>query len=291
MCSSDLAAAIAALDARQMRWMLDYAAQQASGIVAWQRDTDHIEKSQVFGGFAARNAVASALLLLAGGTGVEDVFSGDDNFFLAYGPKANASILTDKLGERFEVMRTNIKKWTVGSPIQAPLDALEAIRKKHPFDAAQVHKVVVRVGTTEAKTVNNREMPDVSLQHMLAVMIIDKTASFEAAHDRPRMQDAAILREKAKIQLVADEALEKIYPRREAVVEVTLTDGTMLSERVGTVRGTAENPMTRQEVVDKCRDLVAPVVGAANAQRLIDTVLGIEKVTNVTQLRPLLQRA
>ena len=31
--------------------------------------------------------------------------------------------LVDKLGERYEIARTNIKKWTVGSPIQAPLDA------------------------------------------------------------------------------------------------------------------------------------------------------------------------
>jgi hypothetical protein len=37
--------------------------------------------------------------------------------------------LIDKLGERYEVTRTNIKKWTVGSPIQAPLDALQAIMK------------------------------------------------------------------------------------------------------------------------------------------------------------------
>jgi 2-methylcitrate dehydratase PrpD len=285
------AASAAGLTQRQMRWALDYAAQQASGIVAWQRDTDHIEKSQVFGGFAARNAVASALLITVGGTGVEDVLSGDDNFFLAYGPKANTSVLVDTLGDRYEVMRTNIKKWTVGSPIQAPLDALEAIRKKHPFEASQVRKVVVHVATTEAKTVNNREMPDVSLQHMMAVMLLDKTASFDAAHDRPRMQDANVLREKAKVQLVPDEALEKLYPRREALVEVTLNDGTTLTERVGAVRGTSDNPMTRQEVVDKSRDLLGPVVGAANAQRLIDAVFGIEKLGDVRQLRPFLQRA
>src|SRR5215470_18650492 len=37
------AASAAGLDARQMRWLLDYAAQQSSGIAAWRRDTDHIE--------------------------------------------------------------------------------------------------------------------------------------------------------------------------------------------------------------------------------------------------------
>jgi len=94
------AAGVAAFNARQMRWVLDYAAQQAAGIVAWQRDTDHIEKSQVFGGFAARNAVASALLIAAGGTGVDDVFSGDDNFFLAFGSGSNPSVLVVRLCER-----------------------------------------------------------------------------------------------------------------------------------------------------------------------------------------------
>ncbi len=73
-----------------------------------------------------------------GATGVDDILSGADNFLPAYAPKADPDGLIDKLGERYEITRTNIKKWTVGSPIQAPLDALETIRKKHPFEASQV---------------------------------------------------------------------------------------------------------------------------------------------------------
>ena len=60
--------------------------------------------------------------------------------------------------------------------------------------AATVQKVVVRVAPNDANTVNNREMPDICLQHMVAVMLIDKTASFRAAHDKARMRDAAVLR-------------------------------------------------------------------------------------------------
>ncbi len=105
------------------------------------------------------------------------------------------------------------------------------------------------------------------------------------------MQDASILRQRAKVQLVPDEDLERLYPRREAIVEVTLTDGSRLSERVGAVRGTSDNPMTRQEVVAKARDLVTPVLGAVTAGRLIETVLTLETVKDVRTLRPLLQRA
>ena len=288
--SAAAAGCVAGLNAQQMRWILDYAAQQAAGIAAWQRDTDHIEKSLVFAGFPARNGVTAALLIQIGGTGVDDIMAGADNFLMAFNPKSDAGGLIDKLGERYEVTRTNIKKWTVGSPIQAPLDALEAMRKKHPFEADQVQKVVVRMGTNDANTVNNREMPDISLQHMMAVMLLDKTASFAAAHDKPRMQDASVLRQRAKVQLIADEALDKLHPARVSIVEVTLADGTKLTELVEAVRGTAENPMTREEVVAKARDLMSPFLGAAKSASLIQKILALESVQDVRELRPLLQR-
>jgi 2-methylcitrate dehydratase PrpD len=284
------AGCVAGLNPQQMRWILDYAAQQAAGIAAWQRDTDHIEKSLVFAGWPARNGVTAALLIQLGGTGVDDIMAGSDNFLMAFAPKADPAGLIDKLGERFEITRTNIKKWTVGSPIQAPLDALELIRKKHPFEADQVQKVVVRLATSDANTVNNREMPDISLQHMVAVMLLDKTASFAAAHDKPRMQDAAVLRQRAKVQLIADEALDKLHPARVSIVEVTLADGTKLIERVEAVRGTAENPMIREEVVTKARELMTPLLGADKSGKLIQKILAVESVKDVRELRPLLQK-
>ena len=255
------AACAAGLDARQMRWALDYTAQQSSGIVAWRRDTDHIEKAFVFAGMPARNGVTSALVVRSGWNGVDDIFSGADNFFLAYAPKAQPERLVEKLGERYEIAQTDIKKWTVGSPIQAPLDAVEAIRTKRDFNADQVQRVTVLLAPSVAAVVDNRDIPDICLQHMIAVMLLDKTVSFHAAHDKPRMQDAAALRERAKVNLVRDEELAKLLPVRVAVVEIELADGTRLSERVSAVRGTPRNPMSRAEVIDKARDLTAPVLG------------------------------
>src|SRR5437867_9451137 len=144
----------ASLNPQQMRWLLDYTAQQSSGIAAWSRDTDHVEKAFAFGGMPARSGVTSALLVHSGWNGVDDILSGDDNFLLANAPRANADGLVDKLGERFELMRTNIKKWSVGSPIQAPLDALELLQKRHPFEADQVKQLTVRV--SGGGVVNNR---------------------------------------------------------------------------------------------------------------------------------------
>jgi 2-methylcitrate dehydratase PrpD len=125
---------------------------------------------------------------------------------------------------------------------------------------------------------------------MVAVMLLDKTVSFHAAHDKARMQDTAALRQRAKVNLVRDEELARLLPVRVAVVEIELTDGTRLSERVSAVRGTPRNPMSRAEVIEKARDLTAPVTGREMSERLIETVYAIETVTDVRSLRPLLQR-
>jgi 2-methylcitrate dehydratase PrpD len=284
------AACAAGLDAKQMRWALDYAAQQSSGITAWRRDTDHIEKAFVFAGMTARNGVTAALLVKSGWNGVDDIFSGPDNFFAAYAPKAQPDRLIEKLGERYEITQTDIKKWTVGSPIQGPLDGLEAIRQKKQFDADQVKKVTVRLAPSVANVVDNRDIPDICLQHLVAVMLIEKTLTFHAAHDKSRMQDPAVLKQRAKVNLVRDDDLAKLLPVRETVVEVDLTDGTHLSERVSAVRGTPRNPMTQKEVVEKATDLMTPVLGRDNTTRLTDTIMAVEKVSEVGALRRLLQR-
>jgi len=288
--SAAAAGCAAGLNEQQMRWLIDYASQQASGIKTWQRDTDHIEKAFLFAGMPARNGVTAALLVQAGATGVDDVLSGQDNFLADYAPQADPAKLIEKLGERYEVTRTNIKKWTVGSPIQAPLDALDIILKRRPFEADQVQTVTVRVASSEAAIVSNREIPDICMQHMVAVMLIDKTASFKAAHDKPRMQDAAVLKQRAKVQLIPDAELEHQLPARVAIVEVTLTDGTRLTETVKAVRGTAQNPMPREEVIAKCRDLMSPILGSDRTAKLIQTTFNLDKLKSVRELRPLLQR-
>jgi 2-methylcitrate dehydratase PrpD len=279
----------ASLNPQQVRWLLDYTAQQASGIAAWQRDTDHIEKAFVFAGMPARTGVTSALMVHAGWNGIDDIFSGPDNFFAGFAPDADPSGLINGLGERFEVKRTNIKKWSVGSPIQAPLDALEIIQRQHAFKPDAVKSVTVRVATQEGRVVDNREMPDVSLQQMMAVMLMDGTVSFHASHDRARMSDPSTEQQRAKIKLVADPALESLLPRRVAVVDVVLSNGASFSQRVEAVRGSAENPMTWEEVTTKSRDLIAPVLGADRFTRLLERVKSMEKCSNVRELQSLLQ--
>src|SRR5688572_16682572 len=145
------AGALAGVNADRARWLLSYAAQQCSGISCWMRDEEHIEKSFDFGGMPARNGVVAAAMVSAGCTGVEDVFSGERNFFVAYdetrriGKPPEPQRLIEGLGSTYEIMNTNIKRWSVGSPIQAPLDWLLDLIRAHGIKAEDVEKLTVRV--------------------------------------------------------------------------------------------------------------------------------------------------
>jgi 2-methylcitrate dehydratase PrpD len=282
----------AGLDANHMRWLLDYAAQQAgAGFAVWQRDPEHMEKAFMFGSMGARNGVTAALLVQSGFTGVSDVFSGRDNFFMAYAPKADPAGLMAELGERYEVSETIIKKWSTGGPVQSPLDALIDLKRQHPFGADQVKQVVVRLSTSAAPKVDNARSPDLCLQYLFAVTLLDGTLSFRAAHDTARMQDPAVLALRSKVQVLAEEDLERQLPKRVAVVEIALNDGTKLSERNDTVRGSPENPMSHDEVVAKAQDLINPVLGPEVCKRLVEKVYAIEQVRDIREFRELLQRS
>src|ERR1700738_4617093 len=272
------ASCAAGCNAQQMRWMLGYAAHQSSGLGAWNRDIEHVQKAFHFGGMTARSGVTAALLVQAGWTGVDDILAGKDNFFAAYNPHAEPAGLIEQLGERYEVTRTNIKKWPVGSPIQAALDALQGLRAQHSFEAAQVSEVAVRLATDEAAIVNNREIPDICLQHVIAVALLDKTVSFASVHDNARLTEPGTLRARAKVRLIPDEELQVLMPLRAAIVDVTLVDGTHLSRRIDDVRGTANNPMTRAEIVAKASDLIAPILGPVKCAGLIERIFQLNGV-------------
>src|SRR2546426_1051252 len=282
------ASVLAGLDAQQIRWAFSYAAQQASGGRSWVADSDHVEKAFDFAGMPARNGVTAAVLVQCGFTGMADVFEGEKNFLAAYSTSPDPQKLSDSLGSRYEIMETSIKFFPIGAPIQAAAEALETIRKKHGLQPETVEKVTVRLPKEGADTVNNRVMPDINLQYIMAVMLLDGSLSFEAAHDYRRMKEKKTREMMARIELVGDETLFQPSAPRPAIVEVTTRSGETLREHVASSRGTPENPMSDEEVEKKALGLIAPVLGDARSRELIDKTRALESLPTVRDLATLL---
>ncbi len=282
------AGALLGVDQTQARFLLSYCAQLASGCTSNVRDLEHIEKAFDFAGMPAQAGVMAATMVRAGFTGVDDVFSGERNFLDAYSPRPHIDALADRLGKHFEITDTNIKRWTVGSPMQAALDSLEWLMREKGITADDVGSVAVHLPSRGARTVDAAPMPNINAQHLVSLMLTDGTVSFESSHDMARMNDPDLKKLRARVRVVPSSALMRARPRRQAIVEITTRDGRTHKRRTRAVRGTPDNPMTWDEVVAKARGLMEPVLGARKARRLINVVAHLEALDDAARLRPLL---
>ena len=285
--SAAAAGALAELDDLHLRYLISYAAQQASGSRAWVGDDDHIEKAFDYAAMPARNGVTAALLIQSGFTGNRDVLEGDQGIIKTYAPCDPAKILSE-LGQRFTITSCLVKKYPVGSPMMETVDATLALLSKQAINPEQIEKVIVRIPESGARTVNNRHMPDVNVQFMVSAILLEGKLTFEMAHDYERFQNPRVLALKDKVQLVGDNEMERSGHRFQGLVEVTLKDGQTLREHVINCRGRPENPMSPDEVEKKAAWLMEPILGKKNVDQIIDSIRRIESLTNTRELTKLM---
>jgi 2-methylcitrate dehydratase PrpD len=288
MGAAAAAASMARLDEKGMRYALSYAVQQVSGVWSWERDLEHVEKAFDFAGMGARNGVTAAVMAQAGFSGVPDVLEGEHNGLEAHSSQPRPEEMAAGLGRRFYVTETAIKTFSVGYPIQSALDALLTLRRDHNLTPATVDRVIVRLPEDGAGIVNDSAMPDVNLQYLIAVALIDGTLSFDASHSFDRMKDQQVLAVKQRVQLVGDRALMDPAAPRSARVEVRLRDGRMVTHFTRFAPGTKENPLDTAAVADKARSLMAPVLGAQRCDQVIEGVNTLDNLASVRDLVRLL---
>jgi 2-methylcitrate dehydratase PrpD len=283
------AAAMLRLDQRQVRHTFSYAAQQASGIGFWTRDREHVEKAFDFAGMGARNGVMAATMVAMGFSGVDDPFSGAESIYTALADKPAPEELIAGLGSSYAVFGTTIKKWSVGAPLQSVLDSVAALLADAGVRADNIRHIRVDMPTASMRIVDNSTSPDLCLQHLVALMIVDRGASFANVHDAARMSDPKVLAVRKLVELVPSQELQMAVPERQAIVRIDTADGRSLSQHTKVVRGTAANPMEAKEIEAKALDLMAPVLGSGRAGELIATVGNLERIGPVSRLRALLQ--
>ncbi|GFG55282.1 hypothetical protein CQY20_14765 [Mycolicibacterium agri] len=275
------AAVLYGLDEQQVRHTLSYAAQSASGVTSWVRDPNHVEKAFVFAGMPSSNGVRAAAMVASGCDGVPDVFSGVPNFLDALSTEVRRDELSDGLGERYEILHTNIKKFAVGSPAQAAVQAVLELVEEQPIDPTDVAQIRIVLPHDLARVVDERAMPDINCQYLVAGTLVDRGFTFAMAHDDDRMNDPTILALRECNELIPDPQRAGV---RTADVTVTLRDGTSRQRFVGAVRGTVDDPMSDDEINAKAVDLMEPVLGRSTTETLLARLWSIEECADITDV-------
>ncbi|OBZ93532.1 hypothetical protein ADU59_21440 [Pararhizobium polonicum] len=283
--AASASAALMGLDAAGCARTITFAVHLASGSTCWVRDPAHIEKGFVFGGLPAHNGVKAAMLGRTGIPASTAPLEGVPGLFSGYGEFSKPDLAIEALGERFEITRTAIKKWCVGSPAQAALDSIEDLLRQHRFSADDVADILVTLPQRRVLIVNST-VPNLNLSHLLSIFIIDGGVSFASVHDNDRMADPEVLALRSRIRI---EPRPGAHRREHAIITLTLRDGRVFTRNPQNVRGQPEDPMTRDELLVKAGGLMEPVLGQAKTSTLLDALQTIEALPDVRSLRPLLQ--
>lgn len=266
------AAAMLGLTEKQVPVMLSFAAQQASGLMYWNHDPDHIEKAFVFGGKGARDGLYAALIAKAGMTSPPYALTCERGFVESFSQHPHPEELSHELGERYEITRSTLKKWCVGSPIQSVLDAFEAILAANKITNDDIADIELIMPSDRLHVVDDREISTICVQHLSAMMIVQGTVSFAEAHRESLMDDPAIRAVRAKIRTTPSDELTAARPVRQAIVEITLKSGQKLRHHTKAVHGTPDNPMNADDLARKTRDILMPYI-PATTDALIDLCL------------------
>lgn len=131
-----------------------------------------------------------------------------------------------------------------------------------------------------------------NLYYGMAVIALDG-AAFTEQFRESRLSDPRILNFIARISAHVDPEIEKMgAPFRHASrVKIATRDGRVFEKLSPHRRGSPENPLSPEEVVHKFRNVVAPCMDQAAAERIVTSVDGFETPSDLQDLMPLLGAA
>jgi 2-methylcitrate dehydratase PrpD len=275
--------ALMRFDANAFKALVNYLAQEASGLTTWRLDQAHTLKSYVFAGMPASNGVKAAALVRSGFTGGGDVLDRTNrNLLDAICPAPRPEALTDGLGERFSVLETDIKKYSVGFPIASPLAALESILGRGAFAPADVDEIRVYYDEDWYKVIGDQTpMPDVNLRYCLAVTVLDGKMTFDASHDPARMAAPDVRAMGSRVRLLGPKPAQDRFA---VTIEVLAKGRVHEAFQDRNVPGRFENPLSDGDVRDKARELMEPVIGAQRTRRVIELTDRLELLPDLSEL-------
>jgi 2-methylcitrate dehydratase PrpD len=272
---------------------LGMAGTQSAGL--WAFLADGAMSKRFHPGRAAQSGVMAACLARKGFRGPTQILEAEDGGFCrATSDQVDLSLITKDLGTRFVSGETNIKPYACCASSHSAVDAILAIRKQHSFHVSDIEEVLVKTSEGvrvqcgfpyRAQGVVEAQM---SLQFIAAVALTDG-AAFLDQFSESRIAEPPIMELAGRVRVVVDPDIDKLYPKRYPNrVEVILKDGRRFEMRIDFPKGSAEQPMSFDEVAAKFRSLASFAVTRDRADRIIDTVNRLEKLPSIRILRDLL---
>jgi 2-methylcitrate dehydratase PrpD len=276
------------LDAAKMLDALGSAGTQAAGL--WEFNADGAMSKHLHPGKAAMNGVLAADLARVGFTGATRILEGERGFFRAMSAAYDESRITDSLGERWKISENCYKLHSCCGHTHTAVDlALKGRSPLGPRGPAGVRDIHIETYASGYEIVKEMRpltpyQAKFSIAYCVAVALLDGRAGLDQ-FTTERISDPAIAAMLERTRVTVGEDLTAKYPAAwPARLTITLANGDILHGSADFPRGNPENPITKRELEDKFRALVAPRFGVDAAACAIETVTQLENLTGLPEL-------
>ncbi len=275
------------LDAPRLAAAQGVALAAASGTVGSAADGP--SNKRLHPGWAAQAGITAAAFARAGVLGPELPYEGLQGLFRAVEPDPGARLagltrLTSNLGHVWEAGEVSVKPIPACHLTHACSDAAVRLRQAYDFEIADIEQVeaLVPEGVVSAvcEPLALRRRPRTSHAAQFSIPYIVAASLVRGGFGLPELEAAAIadpeiLSLAERVGYLVDPATT--YPvHRTGELRVRLKDGRVLRHREAINRGAPDRPLSLDDIAAKFHSNAQLRVGAEQALRLEQTILGME---------------
>lgn len=240
----------------QMKTTLSAAVTSAAGVLEMQEDDSELKPYNV--GRAAMDAVAAAYIGRSGLQGPKDPLGGKRGFLKVMTDTPHPEFLTDFNSETLCIEQIYQKTYAACRHAHPAIEAALALRNE--LDIELIEKIEVRAyrlavaghDHTEIQGVGSAKM---SIPFGVAVALVTGSAGL-ASYSEKNISDEKILELTRKVVVLEDDELTALCPeKRASILTIHLSEGNTLTKRVDYPKGEPENPLSKEELEEKFREL------------------------------------
>ena len=234
-------------------------------------------------GKAAANGIAAARLALYGQQAADDVFEAEGGYSHSMSTRVDFEQMNGQLGERWELLFNTYKPYPCGIVAHPAIDAGLELSKQIE-DATAIETIEVRCHPLVPELMGNPQPKDglqarFSAIHGVAAALCDRRVGL-AQYEDARVVQPDVVALRAKTRLMPDTKVN----RDEVFIEARLTGGRVAAHHVEHARGSLARPLTQDELMDKVRLLIEPVLGAGVTGCIAAAVQDLEAAANLDAL-------
>jgi 2-methylcitrate dehydratase PrpD len=275
------------LASAQLANALGIAASSAAGLFAFVNGGADIKR--LHAGHASREGLQAALLAEQGIEGPPNVIETRDGFMqaFAFGRTNRMRAVSLPPDVPFGITDCYIKPYPCCRHIQPAVEALAQLLTDEKIASDEVERIDVatyRIAAEHAETGwNDFASAQLSFPYLIGLALKFGTIKFEHFAEDVR-RDPAFAAIARKLTVTAPPDIDRLYPQlRPARVTVTTARGSF-TRQADEALGSRIVPLDDAGLKAKFSDLVAPVLGAARAQELLQRIWSVDQIVDVAPL-------